>query len=263
MEQVGHLTMAYEGSLYSKAYAATPDTDSFSIQADQQLWQEIIRDQTGRRVFLSVQQPDDTRPPWIAPLGAPVHDVERPDGHSLYMPLWMIDAGHFHGIGEPVEIDVLEEDSFPAATRIVLRVIDSAFYNTDVKAELERALSAIGVIRTHTTLQIPLASMDNYSIDVFVAHTEPADLVLCEGEEVALEFEEPVDQIAPLRPPTPIPEVPALLEPMASTDGLFGGSSATGSPFATAGQGQALGGSNDQTVGSPWAQRYRQKSKNG
>lgn len=244
--------MDYDASLYSKAYAATADTDPYSIQVDQQLWEEIIRAQQGRRVFLGLQQPDSERPLWIAPLGSPVQDLDGHAGHRVYLPLWMIDSGHFHGIGEPVSIQVMDEESFPSATRIVLRVVDSAFYNADVKAELEQALSALGVIRTQTLLQIPIQSMDNYSVDVFVAHTEPADLVLCEGEEVAVEFEEPVDQIPVPRPPTPIPEVPALLQPVFSTDGQV---AAPANPFI--GEGQRLGTSTNQTVGSPWANRYR------
>jgi len=46
--------------------------------------------------------------------------------------------------------------------------------------------------------------------------TEPANLVLAEGDEVAMEFEEALDTIAPPepRPDTPIPENP-FLEPAA------------------------------------------------
>lgn len=246
--------MDYEAHLYSKAYAASADTHPYSIQVDQRLWEEIMRENTSRRVFLSIQQVGDTRPPWIAPLGAPVHETDNEaNTRHIYMPLWMIDSGHFHGLGEPVEVKVLNEEYFPAATRIILRVIDSAFYNTDVKAELESALSSMGVIRTHTTLQIPLESMGQYSIDVFVAATEPADVVFCEGDEVAVEFEEPVDQIAapPPRPPTPMPEeLPILstdmtlpLPPYFRTPGDF-------VPFG--GEGMRLGSSNDVSNRPPW-----------
>jgi hypothetical protein len=119
----------------------------------------------------------------------------------------MIDAWKLTGEGEELDIQVMNEEFFPQATRIKLRVIDSAIYNSDIKDELEKALSALGVIQEHTTLQIPVSALGGYLVEVFISETEPANIVLCDGEEVALEFEEPVDQIAapPPRPPTPIP----------------------------------------------------------
>jgi hypothetical protein len=49
---------------------------------------------------------------------------------------------------------------------------------------------------------------EDFIEDLFIANTEPADVVLCDGEEVALEFEEPVDHFEPAteqkRPSTPI-----------------------------------------------------------
>jgi hypothetical protein len=256
------MEMEYQAHLYSKAYAATADTHPYSIQVDQRLWEEIMRNNTNRRIFLSIQQVGDTRPAWIAPLGSPVQDEEI-NGHRVYMPLWMIDSGHFYGLGEPVEVRILNEECFPAASRIILRVIDSAFYNTDVKAELESALSSMGVIRTHTTLQIPLESMGQYSVDVFVAATEPADVVFCEGDEVAVEFEEPVDQIAapppPPRPPTPIPEQLSFL----STDGLPPPPSfrAAGDFVPFGGEGMRLGSSNDVSTRPPWHDAVLQRRR--
>ena len=128
----------------------------------------------------------------------------------------MIDSAGISGLGDEVEIEVLNEEAFPPATRIVLKVVDSAFYTSDIKEELEKALSAIGVIRKHTTLQIRVSSLGDFPVDLFIANTEPADVVLCDGEEVALEFEEPVDYFEPpvsvspvipeeKRPSTPIP----------------------------------------------------------
>lgn len=125
------------------------------------------------------------------------------------MPLWMIDAAQFGGEGEETTLDILDEEYFPEATKIVFRVVDSAIYNADIKEELEKALSSIGVVREHTTLQIPVEALGGYKVEVFVSKTEPANLVLCDGEEVAVEFEEPVDQISPpprvdTPPPSPV-----------------------------------------------------------
>ena len=117
----------------------------------------------------------------------------------------------------------MTEEAFPQATKIVLRVVDSAFYNSDIKRELEIALTRIGVIKKGQLLHIPIEALGDFIVDIYVSELEPANIVLCEGEEVAVEFEEPVDAFeskeeeretspfavetaAGLRPPTPVPE---------------------------------------------------------
>jgi hypothetical protein len=242
--------MPHPIKVWSKAYAPSVDTDSFSIQVEKSLWEEAMRNEGARRKFLRIEHPEGFED-WIAPIGQPV-TMEDEGTHepfrNLYLPLWMIDAGHFLGEGEQAVVDILDEEFFPQATKIVLRVIDSAFYNADIKVELERALSAIGVIKQHTTLQIPVEALGGFVIEVFVSETEPANIVLCDGEEVAVEFQEPVDQIAPPRPPTPIPLPPATL----STDGMIPDGFLSGAQptqrqtgfQAFQGQGHVIGSSN-------------------
>jgi hypothetical protein len=234
--------MSHPIRIWSNAFAPSPDTNVFSIQVPKDIWSEAMCSEGSRRKFLRIEHPEGLED-WVAPLGAPyLQDNETDDPiQNVYLPLWMIDSAHFSGNGEESTMEVMGEDSFPEATRIVFRVIDSAFYNADVKEELERALSAMGVIRQHTTLQIPVQALGGFPIEVFVSKTEPANLVLCDGEEVAVEFEEPVDQI---RPPTPIPELPP-----ASTD--FTQTMIPASPprepqrfHAFQGEGHRLGGSN-------------------
>jgi hypothetical protein len=233
--------MNYPIHIWSKAYAPTTDPDPFSIQVEKHIWQEIMRQEGSRRKFLKIVHPsglDD----WIAPLGQPV-DAPEEDVHSkIYMPLWMIDAAQLGGEGEEAVLEVIDDEYFPEATRIVFRVIDSAIYNADIKEELEQALSSLGVIREHTTLHIPVNALGGYPVEVFVSKTEPANLVLCDGEEVAVEFEEPVDQIAPPRTPTPPPSPP----PVSSSETMVPqGFVSTSTGFqAFQGEGNLLGGSN-------------------
>ena len=200
------VTMEVKLQVWSKDYSPTQCSDQFTTQVSHDLWQRIMRDEEGKRHFLRIHD-------WIVPCGQPV----TYEGDHAFLPLWMIDSAGMGGLGDEVNAVILTEEAFPPATLIVLKVIDSAFYNSDVKDELEKALSAIGVIRKHTTLQIRVSALGDFPVDVFVVNTEPADVVLCDGEEVALEFEEPVDHFEPAaeRPPTPIPppfeELPSIL----------------------------------------------------
>lgn len=207
--------------LWSKDYSPTLCSDPFTAQVSYDLWQRIMREDEGKRHFLRIHD-------WIVPCGQPVNY----EGNHAFLPLWMIDSAGMTGLGDEVEVEVLNEEAFPPATRIVLKVVDSAFYTSDIKEELEKALSAIGVIRKHTTLQIRVSALGDFPVDLFIANTEPADVVLCDGEEVALEFEEPVDYFEPppeeKRPSTPIPPTFDDL-PMISGH------------WATAGRGNTLG----------------------
>lgn len=200
----------------------------------------------GGRTFLRIFNEDGTKE-WIAPMGGMVYkkmlDEEQlnSEHHHIYMPIWMLDAAGFEGSGEVLKCSLLTNDAFPEATKITLRVVDSAFYNSDVKDELEAALTHLGILRRHTTIQIPVKHLGNFPIELFVSELEPADCVLCDGEEVAVEFEEPVDHYEPpRRPPTPMPAEPAMLSdtmiptpPPAQTHGFV--------PFQ--GQGNLVGNS--------------------
>jgi hypothetical protein len=198
--------MNYPVRIWSKAYAPSSDPDPFSIQVDKRLWEKAMQDESSRRKFLRIPY-GTLEGAWIAPLGQPVQthleETESKEEHryDIFLPLWMLDTATLSGEGEESEIQVMNEEFFPQATRIKLRVIDSAIYNSDIKDELEKSLSALGVIQEHSTLQIPVTALGGYTVEVFVSETEPANIVLCDGEEVALEFEEPVDQIVPPRPP--------------------------------------------------------------
>lgn len=242
--------MPHPVRIWSNAYSPSADSDPFSIQVEKALWEKAMREEGSRRKFLRIEHPEGLEE-WIAPIGQPIQssmEAEREhdeDCYDIFLPLWMIDVANLNGSGNQSIAEIVDEQYFPEATRIVLRVIDSAFYNADVKEELERALSAIGVIRQHTTLQIPIQALGGYAVEVFVSETEPANIVLCDGEEVAVEFQEPVDQIAPPRPPTPVPQPPATI----STDSMIPEGFLGPTPPSTRfqpfqGQGHVIGSSN-------------------
>jgi hypothetical protein len=234
--------------IWSKAYAPSTDTDVFSIQVGKSLWERAMRQEGSRRKFLRIEHPEGLED-WIAPIGQPVQESEdhthEEAFENIYLPLWMIDAASLIGTGEDAVVEIVDEEHFPEASKIVLRVIDSAFYNADIKQELERALSAIGVVRKHSTLQIPVEALGGFAVEVFIAETEPANLVLCDGEEVAVEFQEPLDQIAPPRPPTPIPEPPAqLLATTMIPEGFVNANQRSTEFRAFQGEGHTIGSSN-------------------
>jgi hypothetical protein len=124
-----------------------------------------------------------------------------------------------HAVAEPQCL----AQAFPAATRLVLRPHDSAFYHADAKEELERGLTRLGVIKRGTSIRIPLEYLGGFEVTFDVVVTEPANIVLAEGDEVALEFEEALDAAAAsgttaAAEPVPRAPMPPPTSPPAAAD---------------------------------------------
>ena len=122
------------------------------------------------------------------------------------------------------------EEAFPEATRLILKPRDEAFYVTNVKEELEFALTRIGVLQLGDVIRVPLASLGGYEVVFDVLLTEPASIVLMQGDEVAIEF----DQVSA----APISEEPFEVGAMLP-------------PAVTVASGNVLGGRLDAS-GRPW-----------
>jgi hypothetical protein len=150
----------------------------------------------------------------------------------------MLDYLGVDGSGEEAEIDWLSEEAFPEATRILLRPHDSVFYHADAKEELERGLTTVGVITKGSVIHIPLDALGRFAVPFEVLLCEPANVVLAEGDEVAIEFEEALDSAAQVveRPAPPAAAVavahpfetllPSAAEPAPQQGHRLGGSAA-------------------------------------
>jgi len=174
------------------------------------------------------------------PLGG-YTECEEGEIPRLILPQMALDSLFATGTGELAKVTWLTQEAFPEATRIVLRPHDSAFYNSDIKAELEVALTKIGVLQKDHSIKVVIQS---YPIEFDVVDLEPASIVLAQGDEVEIEFETAVDaQAATLRPDTPIPK-----SPFEEVD--FSSMISTTTVQA---EGRTLGGTNRYTAdGRPW-----------
>jgi hypothetical protein len=172
-------------------------------------WHRIIDDNPGFRLFAQISHKGKVI---YAALGHPVnHELLTPN--KLSLPSWMIDHLGAEGMGEEVAVEWLSQDAFPEATRIVLRPQDSAFYHADAKEELERALTRLGILQQGTTIVVPLECLGGYQVAFDVVLTEPANLVLAHGDEVAMEFEEALDAIPTVEDePPPLGDEPVVEE---------------------------------------------------
>lgn len=186
------------------------DTDTATCNVNIDEWRRIHDDSEGaERIFAKITVGDKTA--YIA-LGAPVTELVPISDHKcVFLPLWMLEILEIEGSGETVEIEWLDSDHFPEATRIVLRPHDSAFQHADIKEELERALTSIGVLQLGSSIPVVLKELGGFTVMFDVVGLEPTALVLMQGDEVAIEFDEAVDAV-----PAPTPQLATALpaEPM-------------------------------------------------
>ena len=160
-------------------------------------WRRVVEDHpVSKRIIAQIETDAGT---FYLPLGTPIHETSPSDAPQLFLPTWVLDSLGVSGSGEDATVSWVSEETFPPATSIRLRPHDSAFYSTDIKAELEVALGRIAILRRGDTLLIPLEALGGYAIGFDIVHTEPAAVVLADGDEVAIEFEAALD-----RPPTPL-----------------------------------------------------------
>jgi hypothetical protein len=164
-------------------------------------------------------------------------------------------------MGEAVRVEVLNDEALPAATRIVLRPHDSAFYGVDSNEELEPVLTRFGVLTTGTTIPVRVDALGGFLIAFDVIATEPANVVLMEGDEVALEFERALDDAGfrtaepsgDCDSSAPVAPAPRMAAPPSSPEPFEDGPMIPVVAASAEPKGNVLGGATRRTAdGKPW-----------
>ena len=155
----------------------------------------------------------------ICALREPLRNLQdfTSDVQPLVIPLWMYSYLELEESSGLYKVEWMTEEALPHATKIVLRPHDSAFYHADAKEELESALTRYGVLQVGSTIPVPLGELEGFTVMFDIVSLEPANVVLMEGEEVEIEFEEALDAapvVVPRRADTPIPQEEPFLNEM-------------------------------------------------
>lgn len=219
-----------------------------------------IHEQTpdAKRIFARIQREDQTL---YCALGQPVR-ISNQSGdfdRGLFLPSWLLDHLALPGAGEPFEVEWVTEEGLPEATKIVLRPHDSAFYHADAKEELEAVLTRYGVVHRGTTIPVSLACLGGYEVAFDILRTEPANILLTEGDEVAIEFEAALDEAPMAYEPAAQPQSrPSDVRDWSGSDSTLGEEPMVWTPMPTqqadapVESGQRLGGTTRLVNGRPW-----------
>ncbi|NBO61467.1 MAG: hypothetical protein EBU82_10905 [Flavobacteriia bacterium] len=181
------------------------------------------------------------------------NQIEGDFHNALFLPEWMIPHGF--EVGNEISVDILGIEALPQAEHVILRPLDSAFYNTNAKEELEHNLTKLGCLSKGQIVLLSLSALGDYQIPFYVVDTLPADSVLLDGDHISCEFEEAVDQFDG-RPPTPVPEQPPSFASFVPQE-----TKVEEEDTRFQGTGQRLGGESKRTAdGKPW-NPYRNSNK--
>jgi hypothetical protein len=110
------------------------------------------------------------------------------------------------GDGEDLQIDWFPSEAFDNSSKIVLKPFDKAFEVGDIQEQLSYELTKLGILQKNTNILIKMPELDGYEVLFNVKNVEPASVVLCEGDEVELDFDYSLIQdLVTARPPSPYP----------------------------------------------------------
>ena len=190
-------------SIYSTVYHDQA-LSSYNCYLDEKEWLRVTNDFESSRVFARIINGEKS---WICALGSPIIIDSNENIKPLFVPQWMLDNIEEDGSGSLLEVQWMPADVFDNSNHIVLEPFDdiSGIENIDVILQIE--LTKLGILQKNKLIHIQI---DEITILFLVKNISPASIVLCQGDEVSLEFyKEP----SPVRAPTPIPPPVQELEP--------------------------------------------------
>jgi hypothetical protein len=190
-------------SIYSTIYHDQA-LSSYNCYLDEKEWLRVTNDFESSRVFARIINGEKS---WICALGNPISIDSNEDIKPLFVPQWMLDNIEEDGSGSLLEVQWMPADVFDNSNHIVLEPFDDISGIENIDEILQIELTKLGILQKNKLIHIQI---DKITILFLVKNISPASIVLCQGDEVSLEFyKEP----SPVRAPTPIPAPVQELEP--------------------------------------------------
>uniref|UniRef100_A0A6C0D7R2 Uncharacterized protein n=1 Tax=viral metagenome TaxID=1070528 RepID=A0A6C0D7R2_9ZZZZ len=223
--------------IYSTSYLEQ-EVSSYCCYMNEALWKRIMNDQNTSRMFARIVKDNKY---WICSVGHPIQTSFEPN--SVFVPSWMLEQIQCNGYDEELEIDWFPSEAFDHSTKIVLQPFDTAFQIGDIQEQLSYELTKLGILQKSTNIVIQMPELGGFEVTFNVKGVEPASVVLCQGDEVELEFDYSLIEEPVARPPSPYPHdlMPETLIP---------------EPFvpenSSIPSGSTLGGEKKQERYNPW-----------
>ena len=196
-------------SIYSLAYIEQ-DVSTYNCYLNETEWRRLTKMNPTVRLFARIKNREKE---WYVAVGEPIKTYTF-DDNTLFVPNWMLEQLSVYGEGDSLEVDWIPADFFENTTHIILKPVNFNYESSTIEEELSVELTKLGILQNGSRIYISMPSLDNYIIVYDVIHLDPANIVLCQGDSVSLEFidDTPLKSTV-ARPPTPYAEVPEVLIP--------------------------------------------------
>ena len=175
-------------SIWSTAYLEY-EFNLYTCYISETLWRRINNEQISNRMFAKINKGDKY---WICAVGAPINTAFpqlSEDVENIFVPLWMLEQIGCQGQGEILDIDWMPCEAFDETTKVVLKHLDGEEEVENIQEYLSNELTKLAILQKHTLIQVE-------NLRYLVEKLEPSSVVLCQGDDVTLEF-------VVSRPPTP------------------------------------------------------------
>jgi hypothetical protein len=190
-------------SIWSTLYLEQ-EVDSYHSYVNETMWKRITNEDRSSRIFARIVKGDKF---WICGLGPPIL-TNLKGKTNVFIPPWMLEQINCEGCGENLEIDWFPAEAFDHSTKIILKPYDRAFEVGDIQEQLSYELTKLGILQKGTDIKIKMPELGGFEVMFNVCGLEPASVVLCEGDEVELEFDYSLITLPDIpiaRPPSPFP----------------------------------------------------------
>jgi len=181
------------------------DVSNYNCYLDEKEWIRITNDFESSRVFARIINGEKS---WICALGSPIRIDNNEHVKSLFVPQWMLDQIEENGSGSLLEVQWMPSDVFDNSEHIILEPFDDISGIENIDEILQMELTKLGILQKNKIIHIEI---NEITVLFLVKNLLPASIVLCQGDEVSLEFYK--ESPPPLRTPTPIPPPLEELEP--------------------------------------------------
>lgn len=184
--------------VWSTCYCSTVVSD-YTCYVNEKEWIRLHNDFSTSKMFVRIIKNDKY---WICALNSPIQDVPN---NSIYVPLWMLSQIDSSGDGEELQVEFMPTEAFDHSEKIVLKAL-SEIEVYDIQELLSNEFTKLAILQKDTIIQCQ-------DLFFYVMRLEPASVVLCEGDEVTLEFYESPRIV-------PMPSAPEALEALESLEPL-------------------------------------------
>jgi hypothetical protein len=182
-------------SIYSTVYHDQL-LSSYNCYLDEKEWLRVTNDFESSRIFARIINGEKS---WICALGSPIRSDNTQALKPLFVPQWMLDNIEDEGSGSLLEVEWMPADVFDNSEHIILEPFDDISAIKDIDEILQIELTKLGILQKNKLIHIQI---NEVSILFLVKNLSPASIVLCQGDEVSLEF---YKEAPPIRTATPIP----------------------------------------------------------